>query len=73
MEKRRLKPIEPPKRYIRKCDHYNDQTLDLLGGDGVFRSYCLGCLVKRVGLTPIAEYKIVDGKLVKIWEEENYD
>lgn len=77
MAKPRLRPIEadyipqpqPPKRYIRKCGHYNDQTLDLLGEDNIIRSYCLGCLIERVGLTPIANHKIVDGKLVKIWEE----
>ena len=73
---REYKPQAPPARYLRKCGHPNDWTLDLVTLDNVIVSYCMGCVASKLGLKPVSKYKIVknkehpEGTLVKIWEEQ---
>lgn len=60
------KKPEPPPRYLRCCKHPNDWTLDLMRLDGVIESYCMGCIVERLKMKPVAMHIIKDNKLVKI-------
>jgi len=56
-----------PARYLMRCGHPADQTLDLKDLDGVICSYCIGCLIEKVGLRPIRRFRLhVEGKRVKI-------
>lgn len=61
MERRKLQPV---KRYIRECGHPADWTLDLKDLDGTITSYCMGCVIARLGLKPVARNRIeiIDGK-----------
>ena len=64
------KPV--PARYLRECGHPNDWTLDLMNLDGMIDTYCMGCIVKKLGLKPIMRHKIIvneqypQGKLVEV-------
>lgn len=69
MEQPRLVERKPPERYLRSCGHPVDWTLDLLDMDNIIISYCMGCVVEKAGLQPVAKHKMEDGKLVKIWGE----
>jgi hypothetical protein len=61
------KKPEPPPRHLRpECGHPNDWTLDLMRLDGVIESYCMGCIVKKLGMKPVDMHIIKDNKLVKI-------
>jgi hypothetical protein len=61
------KQIPKPARYSRSCGHPSDWTLDLKRLDGVIESYCLGCIIDKLGLKPVARFRLqVDGKNVKI-------
>ena len=55
MERRKLKPIE---RRLRSCGHPEDWTLDLKELDGTIVSYCMGCVVTRLGLKPVARNRL---------------
>lgn len=67
MERRKLKPAgKLPVRYLRECGHPNDWTLDVVGLDGTITSYCMGCVVTKLGLKPVERHMVKDGKLVEI-------
>jgi len=59
MERRELKGIE---RRLRSCGHPEDWTLDLKELDGTIVSYCMGCVVERLGLKPVARHRLEVGR-----------
>lgn len=59
MERRKLKPVE---RRRRSCGHLEDWTIDLKELDGTIVSYCLGCMVARLGLKPVARHRLEIGR-----------
>ncbi len=63
--------IPKPARYMRDCgggrSHPSDWTLDLKRLDGVIESYCLGCLIDKLGIKPVQRFRLkVDGKNIRI-------
>jgi len=60
-------PQPKPARYLMKCGHPADQTLDLKDLDDVIYSYCIGCLLEKIGLKPIKKFKLqIEGKQIRI-------
>jgi len=58
--------IPKPARYVRSCGHPNDWTLDLKRIDNIVESYCLGCIIQKLGLRPVDKFKIKIGKDNKV-------
>ena len=56
MERRQLKPVE---RQLRSCGHPEDCTLELITVEGVVKSYCVGCIMDKIGLLPVAKNIII--------------
>jgi len=52
------KPPPLPARYMRKCGHPNDWTLDLKDLNNIIHSFCIGCIIDRLGLKPVAKHEI---------------
>ena len=50
--------VKPVQRWTRECGHPADWTMDLKGMDDIIRSYCIGCLMERVGLQPVDAFRI---------------
>lgn len=78
----RLRPVKDESVMpVRKCGHPGGMTLDFLDAkkDGtiITTSFCMGCfielfnqLLKKVGLKelkPVAQYKIKDNVVTKLW------
>lgn len=78
MESTTLKPAgqqpQQPVRYKRACGHMNDQTMQFIEGDEkTVLQFCARCLFEKMGIQPVAQYKIVEGpskgekRLEKVW------
>ena len=75
----KLKPSKEPIVPRRKCGHPGGWTFDFTevynDGTAVMTSFCAGCVMDRLGVKPVAKYRIVrdqkdpNGRLEKIWGE----
>ena len=72
-----LKPVAKkfPEQFLKKrsCGHNYGFTLDEIvwkeDGTAIVTSYCAGCLVEKLGLQPVSQHELKDGKAYKIWGE----